>query len=138
LTLAHRLRDRSFDDLDLHELSERAHADVEHCVKLVGCKRFRSVDALSDIDEERLQMALFTLPDEFRLPVVMFYFEQLGYEAIAEQLSIPKGTVMSRLHRGKKHLRRMLFSDRHDPTFFQSRQLRLICPLREIRENQQC
>jgi RNA polymerase sigma-70 factor (ECF subfamily) len=38
----------------------------------------------------------------------MFYFEELSYQEIAEQLEVPMGTVMSRLSRAKGHLRQRL------------------------------
>jgi len=60
------------------------------------------------IDREELTDALAELPDEFRLVLLMFYFEELSYQAIAEQLEVPIGTVMSRLSRAKGHLRRRL------------------------------
>ena len=61
-----------------------------------------------DIDREQLQLALDQLPDEFRLPVVMFYFEELSYKEIAAELDIAAVTVMSRLSRAKNHLRKFL------------------------------
>lgn len=61
-----------------------------------------------EIDGEQLAAALAELPPEFRVVVLMFYFEELSYQAIAEQLGIPIGTVMSRLSRAKAHLRRRL------------------------------
>jgi RNA polymerase sigma-70 factor (ECF subfamily) len=61
------------------------------------------------IDQERLQAALQRLPEEFRVVLLMFYFEGLSYREIAEQLAIPCGTVMSRLSRAKQHLRRRLY-----------------------------
>ena len=63
----------------------------------------------NDIDRERLQTALDELPDEFRLVLVMFYFDGCSYREIAKKLSLPPGTVMSRLSRAKGHLRRKLF-----------------------------
>jgi RNA polymerase sigma-70 factor, ECF subfamily len=60
------------------------------------------------IDAEALQQALSDLPDEFRLVVLMFYFEDKSYKQIAESLDAPIGTVMSRLSRAKAHLRRRL------------------------------
>lgn len=57
------------------------------------------------IDGEKLQAALNELPDEFRLVVVMYYFEELSYREIAARLELPAGTVMSRLSRAKGHLR---------------------------------
>jgi RNA polymerase sigma-70 factor (ECF subfamily) len=69
------------------------------------------VEASSDampIDREQLQRALGELPAEFKIVLLMFYFEGLSYRAIAEQLAVPLGTVMSRLARGKAHLRTRL------------------------------
>lgn len=60
------------------------------------------------VDEEELQQALGELPEEFRTPLILYYFEEFTYREIAEQLEVPIGTVMSRLARGKEHLRRRL------------------------------
>lgn len=60
------------------------------------------------IDEERLQAAINELPDDFKLVLVMFYFEGCSYREIAEQLGWPAGTVMSRLSRAKSRLRSRL------------------------------
>lgn len=64
--------------------------------------------ALHVLDRDKLQAALQDLPDEFRVVVLMFYFEELSYKEIAEQVGIPIGTVMSRLSRAKNHLRSRL------------------------------
>jgi len=61
-----------------------------------------------EIDSEELQAALGQLPDDFRLVLVMFYFEECSYREISEKLSLPIGTVMSRLSRAKQHLRKQL------------------------------
>lgn len=60
------------------------------------------------IDGQDLQAALDGLADEFRLVVLMFYFEHQSYREIAQHLDLPIGTVMSRLARAKAHLRRRL------------------------------
>jgi RNA polymerase sigma-70 factor (ECF subfamily) len=60
------------------------------------------------IDRQEVADALDELPDEFRLVLLMFYFEELSYQEIAEQLEVPMGTVMSRLSRAKGHLRQRL------------------------------
>ncbi|MCA9115380.1 MAG: sigma-70 family RNA polymerase sigma factor [Planctomycetaceae bacterium] len=62
----------------------------------------------TEIDSEQLQAVLNEIAEEFRLPLLMFYFEELSYREIAEQLDIPIGTVMSRLARGRTWLRRRL------------------------------
>lgn len=61
------------------------------------------------IDPERLQAAIDQLPDEFKLVVTMFYFQDCSYRQIAAELDLPIGTVMSRLSRAKGHLRARLF-----------------------------
>jgi RNA polymerase sigma-70 factor, ECF subfamily len=67
-----------------------------------------SVDYAATIDAKSVLAALLTLEDHFRLPVSLFYFDQLSYKEIAEVLSVPIGTVMSRLARGKILLRQRL------------------------------
>jgi len=61
------------------------------------------------VDQQRLQQAIDELPDEFKLVVLLFYFEDCSYREIAERLSVPTGTVMSRLARAKARLRTRLF-----------------------------
>lgn len=60
------------------------------------------------VDPEKLQIALNELPEEFRSPVILFYFEGVTYREIAEALGVPVGTVMSRLSRAKHYLRERL------------------------------
>jgi RNA polymerase sigma-70 factor (ECF subfamily) len=60
------------------------------------------------IDSESVQAALNELPEEFRTPLILFYFDELSYKQIADLLEVPIGTVMSRLSRGKTHLRSRL------------------------------
>lgn len=62
----------------------------------------------SAVDADALQEAVQELPEEFRVVVLMFYFEFLSYREIAQQLDVPIGTVMSRLARAKKYLRQRL------------------------------
>jgi RNA polymerase sigma-70 factor (ECF subfamily) len=62
------------------------------------------------VDSDELQAAIDALPAEFKIVVLMFYFEHRSYREIAEQLALPPGTVMSRLSRAKSHLRQRLVS----------------------------
>lgn len=61
-----------------------------------------------DFDGEQLQNVLNDLPEEFRSPVILFYFEEFSYKEIAEHMKVPVGTVMSRLARAKAYLRQRL------------------------------
>jgi len=55
-----------------------------------------------------IQEALGGLPEEYRSVVLMALLEEMSYKEIAAALSIPLGTVMSRLHRGRKLLQAAL------------------------------
>lgn len=55
-----------------------------------------------------VQHALDQLSEEYRLVVLMALLEEMSYKEIASALSIPLGTVMSRLHRGRKMLQASL------------------------------
>ncbi|MEZ4294447.1 MAG: sigma-70 family RNA polymerase sigma factor [Polyangiaceae bacterium] len=64
--------------------------------------------ALTPLVEAEVQRALDALPDEFRIAVVLSDIEELSYKEIAEAMNCPIGTVMSRLHRGRKLLQKTL------------------------------
>jgi RNA polymerase sigma-70 factor (ECF subfamily) len=56
------------------------------------------------VPDEEIQEAMVALPEEYRSVVIMALVEGLSYKEIATALGIPLGTVMSRLHRGRKQL----------------------------------
>ena len=64
--------------------------------------------ALSPLVEAEVQRALDDLPAEFRLAVVLSDVEELSYKEIADAMGCPIGTVMSRLHRGRRLLQKTL------------------------------
>ena len=82
----------------------QAVVDLELDINLVA----EQIPDDDQIDRELLQAAIDELPPEYKVVIVMFYFEDRAYTEIAEELEIPLGTVMSRLSRGKSHLRRRL------------------------------
>lgn len=65
--------------------------------------------ALTPLVAAEVQRALDELPDEFKLAVVLADVEDLTYEEISQIMGCPMGTVMSRLHRGRKLLQRSLY-----------------------------
>lgn len=65
--------------------------------------------ALLPIVEGEVRKALDQLPPEFRLAVILCDVEELSYEEIAGIMGCPIGTVMSRLHRGRKLLQKALY-----------------------------
>ncbi len=57
---------------------------------------------------ERLERALRDLPDHQRVPLVLFHFEEMSYEAIASMLGVSVGKVKTDIHRGRERLRKEL------------------------------
>jgi RNA polymerase sigma-70 factor (ECF subfamily) len=66
--------------------------------------------ALQPIVEGEVQRALDQLPTEFKIAVILCDVEEFSYEEIAQIMGCPIGTVMSRLHRGRKLLQRSLYN----------------------------
>jgi RNA polymerase sigma-70 factor (ECF subfamily) len=89
------------DDLDEWYLFDRLGArSVE------GSAEDQVLDRLPDED---VQLALESLPENFRLPVLLADVEGFSYKEIADIMESPIGTVMSRLHRGRKALEKALW-----------------------------
>jgi len=67
-------------------------------------------DELMDLfTEQEVKDAVEALPEQFRLAVLLADVEGFAYKEIAEILDVPIGTVMSRLHRGRKALQKRLY-----------------------------
>ncbi len=64
---------------------------------------------LDGLVESDIKKAVEDLPENFRLPVLLADLEGFSYKEIAEILDIPIGTVMSRLHRGRKAMQKSLW-----------------------------
>ncbi len=66
-------------------------------------------EVLDHFTETEVKDAIEALPEQFRVAVLLADVEGFSYKEIAEILDIPIGTVMSRLHRGRRALQKALF-----------------------------
>jgi RNA polymerase sigma-70 factor (ECF subfamily) len=86
-----------------------------------------TLDALSDPEPDAsdhlaqvqtlagLDLAVQTLPEMFRLPVVLHYLDERSVEEVAGILDVPRGTVLSRLSRARTRLKEYLLRGNHAP-----------------------
>ena len=75
-------------------------------------RRARSAEdeLLDGVTSAEVRRAIESLPDPYRVAVLLADVEGFAYKEIAEILDVPIGTVMSRLHRGRKRLREALYT----------------------------
>ena len=66
-------------------------------------------EVLDSFTDDEVKRALESLPDNFRMAVLLADVEGFSYKEIAEIMEVPIGTVMSRLHRGRRALQKALY-----------------------------
>jgi RNA polymerase sigma-70 factor (ECF subfamily) len=72
-------------------------------------QRSAEEDVLDRIPDAEVKVALESIPENFRMAVLLADVEGFSYKEIAEIMDVPIGTVMSRLHRGRKALEKALY-----------------------------
>ncbi|MEX2587936.1 MAG: sigma-70 family RNA polymerase sigma factor [Actinomycetota bacterium] len=91
--------------------ADSADFDLYQTLMTYSPRASRSAESivLESLGDEDIQQALTDLSDDFRIAVVLADIEGFSYKEIADMLDIPIGTVMSRLHRGRKALQKSLW-----------------------------
>jgi RNA polymerase sigma-70 factor, ECF subfamily len=79
--------------------------------RFTAAQRSAEDHVLDSLPDKEIQAAMQTLPPQFREVVYYADVEGFGYQEIAAMMKSPRGTVMSRLHRGRQRLRVALTPD---------------------------
>jgi RNA polymerase sigma-70 factor, ECF subfamily len=105
----YRAKKRRPDETDLEEVEDLYL--YRRLGGLEGATAGRSAEdeLLDHLTDSEVKDALEALPEQFRMAVLLADVEGFAYKEIAEILDIPIGTVMSRLHRGRKAMQKQLY-----------------------------
>jgi len=99
-----RPEETEFDDAEEFSLFNRLGG-----LEAADAGRTPESEVLDAMPDEVVKAALESLPEQFRMAVLLADVEGFSYKEIAEIMDVPVGTVMSRLHRGRKQLQRALW-----------------------------
>lgn len=105
----YRKKQRRPDETDLAEVEDLYLYRRLGGLEAAAAGRSAEEELLDLFAESEVKEAMESLPENFRIAVLLADVEGFAYKEIAEILDIPIGTVMSRLHRGRKALQKQLY-----------------------------
>jgi RNA polymerase sigma-70 factor, ECF subfamily len=105
---SYRAKQRRPDETDLGDVEDLYLYRNIGTIQNASLGRSAEESLMEMLPDDEVKQALENLPDNFRLPVILADVEGFSYKEIAEMLEIPIGTVMSRLHRGRKAMQKAL------------------------------
>jgi len=105
----YRSKKRRPDETDIDEIEDLYLYRRLGGREAAAAGRSAEEELLDWFTDAEVKEAVEALPEQFRMAVLLSDVEGFSYKEIAEILDIPIGTVMSRLHRGRKALQRQLY-----------------------------
>ncbi|MGH9070264.1 MAG: sigma-70 family RNA polymerase sigma factor [Acidimicrobiales bacterium] len=105
---AYRARQRHPEPTDIEDVEELYMYRRIGGLEAAAAGRSAEDEVLEHLTDETVKAAVESLPEQFRMAVLLADVEGFSYKEIAEITEVPIGTVMSRLHRGRRALQKAL------------------------------
>ncbi len=105
----YRAKRRRPEQVDLADVEEFFLFKRLGGIEAVEATRTAESEVIDALPDAEVKDALESLPDAFRIAVILADIEGFSYKEIAEITEVPIGTVMSRIHRGRKQLQKRLW-----------------------------
>jgi RNA polymerase sigma-70 factor (ECF subfamily) len=105
----YRAKKRRPEQVDLDDTEEFYLYRRMGGLEAAAADRTPETELLDQIPDAEVKEALEAIPEQFRMAVILADIEGFSYKEIAEILDVPIGTVMSRIHRGRRALQKRLW-----------------------------
>jgi len=106
---SYRAKKRRPQEFDLDDTADWAIYQRIGGLEAVRANQTPEKEVLDALPDDEVKAALESIPEQFRIAVILCDIEEFSYKEIAEILGVPIGTVMSRIHRGRKLLQQRLW-----------------------------